>query len=132
MVPALAIHDTMKHIGSKVATVGFGACLGMTGFLMAVGTKVSTCCKHLISFRCILPEVQQWLPDTGCQKACGCVPCPFVHSGREVDDLLQGKRYMLQNTTMMMHHPSGVARGQASDINNEVNSLPHTVWIDAS
>jgi ATP-dependent Clp protease, protease subunit len=41
VVPALAIHDTMKHIGSKVATVGFGACLGMTGFLMAVGTKVS-------------------------------------------------------------------------------------------
>ena len=32
----------------------------------------------------------------------------------------QGKRYMLQNTTMMLHHPSGVARGQASDINNEV------------
>lgn len=28
----------------------------------------------------------------------------------------QGKRYMLPNTTMMLHHPSGVARGQASDI----------------
>ncbi len=41
VVPALAIHDTMKHIGSDVATVGFGACLGMTGFLMAVGKKVS-------------------------------------------------------------------------------------------
>ncbi len=40
VVPALAIHDTMKHIGSDVATVGFGACLGMTGFLMAVGKKV--------------------------------------------------------------------------------------------
>lgn len=40
VVPALAIHDTMKHIGSDVATVGFGACLGMTGFLMAVGKRV--------------------------------------------------------------------------------------------
>ena len=49
---------------------------------------------------------------------------PIVRSGREVDDLLQGKRYMLQNTTMMMHHPSGVARGQASDINNEVELPP--------
>jgi hypothetical protein len=36
---------------------------------------------------------------------------------------MQGKRYMLQNTTMMLHHPSGVARGQASDINNEVAVL---------
>ena len=53
VVPALAIHDTMKHIGSKVATVGFGACLGMTGFLMAVGTKASMCRSHLIS--CVLP-----------------------------------------------------------------------------
>lgn len=42
VVPALAIHDTMKHIGSDVATVGFGACLGMTGFLMAVGKKVGS------------------------------------------------------------------------------------------
>jgi ATP-dependent Clp protease protease subunit len=73
VVPALAIHDTMKHIGSDVATVGFGACLGMTGFLMAVGKK--------------------------------------------------GKRYMLPNTTMMLHHPSGVARGQASDIQNEAKEL---------
>ena len=37
--------------------------------------------------------------------------------------LLQGKRYMLPNTTMMMHHPSGVARGQASDIQNEAKEL---------
>lgn len=30
---------------------------------------------------------------------------------------------MLPNTTMMMHHPSGVARGQASDIQNEAKEL---------
>lgn len=73
VVPALAIHDTMKHINSDVATVGFGACLGMTGFLMAVGKR--------------------------------------------------GKRYMLPNTTMMIHHPSGVARGKATDIQNEAKEL---------
>lgn len=32
--------DTMKHINSDVATVGFGACMGMSGFLMSVGKKV--------------------------------------------------------------------------------------------
>ena len=37
--------------------------------------------------------------------------------------IAQGKRYMLPNTTMMMHHPSGVARGQASDIQNEAKEL---------
>ena len=35
----------------------------------------------------------------------------------------QGKRYILPNTTVMMHHPSGVARGQASDIFNEAREL---------
>ena len=35
----------------------------------------------------------------------------------------QGKRYVLPNTTIMMHHPSGVARGQASDIQNEAREL---------
>lgn len=73
VVPCLAMFDTMKHIGSDVATVGFGACMGMSGFLMSVGKK--------------------------------------------------GKRYVLPNTTIMMHHPSGVARGQASDIQNEAREL---------
>ena len=40
VVPCLAMFDTMKHIGSDVATVGFGACMGMSGFLLAVGKKV--------------------------------------------------------------------------------------------
>ena len=39
VVPCLAMFDTMKHIGSDVATVGFGACMGMSGFLLAVGKK---------------------------------------------------------------------------------------------
>lgn len=44
MVPSLAIHDTMRHIKSDVGTVGFGGCMGMSGFLLAVGKKVSSCC----------------------------------------------------------------------------------------
>lgn len=40
LVPSLAIHDTMKHVQSEVATVGFGACMGMPGFLLATGQKV--------------------------------------------------------------------------------------------
>ncbi len=39
MVPCLAIFDTMKYIGSDVGTVGFGGCMGMSGFLLAVGKK---------------------------------------------------------------------------------------------
>lgn len=35
----------------------------------------------------------------------------------------QGKRYCLPNTSIMLHHPSGSARGQASDIANEAREL---------
>ena len=40
MVPTLAIHDCMKHVESSCGTVGFGGCMGMSGFLLAVGDKV--------------------------------------------------------------------------------------------
>ncbi len=40
VVPCLAIHDTMRHVKSDVGTVGFGGCMGMSGFLLAVGKKV--------------------------------------------------------------------------------------------
>lgn len=73
VVPCLAIHDTIRHVGSDVGTVGFGGCMGMSGFLLAVGCK--------------------------------------------------GKRVVLQNTHIMIHHPSGTARGQASDINREAREL---------
>eukprot|EP00884_Botryococcus_braunii_P000725 jgi/Botrbrau1/10653/Bobra.53_2s0011.1 len=39
VVPCLAIFDTMKYIKSAVGTVGFGACMGMSGFLLAIGAK---------------------------------------------------------------------------------------------
>ena len=35
----------------------------------------------------------------------------------------KGKRNVLQNTHIMIHHPSGSARGQASDINREAKEL---------
>ena len=35
----------------------------------------------------------------------------------------RGKRSVLQNTHVMIHHPSGAARGQASDINREAREL---------
>jgi hypothetical protein len=34
----------MRHIGCDVSTVGFGACFGMSGFLLAVGKKASKIC----------------------------------------------------------------------------------------
>ena len=40
LVPSLALHDTMKHVESQVATVAFGSAMGMAGFLLAVGQKV--------------------------------------------------------------------------------------------
>ena len=35
----------------------------------------------------------------------------------------QGKRYALPNTRIMLHHPSGSARGAALDIHNEAREL---------
>lgn len=48
--------------------------------------------------------------DTGLrQSVCG--------SGKK------GKRYALPHTSIMLHHPSGTARGQADDIHNEAREL---------
>lgn len=37
--------------------------------------------------------------------------------------ILQGKRSALPNTHIMLHHPSGAARGVATDIHNEAREL---------
>jgi ATP-dependent Clp protease, protease subunit len=76
VVPCLALHDTMRYLKSDVGTVGFGACMGMAGFLLAAGHK--------------------------------------------------GKRCVLPNTRIMLHHPSGATRGQAADIDNEARELMRT------
>ena len=43
VVPCLALHDTMRYLKSDVGTVGFGACMGMAGFLLAAGAKGKRC-----------------------------------------------------------------------------------------
>lgn len=73
LVPCFSLLDTIRHIKSDVATVGFGGCLGTAGFLLSMGQK--------------------------------------------------SKRYALSNTRIMINHPSGTARGQASDIHREALEL---------
>merc|ERR1711959_564874 len=73
VVPSLAMLDTMKYVKSDVVTVGLGGCMGMAGFLLAMGQK--------------------------------------------------SKRYSLRNTRIMIHHPAGIARGQASCIHREAYEL---------
>lgn len=48
----MAIFDTMKYINSDVGTVGFGGCMGMSGFLLAVGKKVRTFVTMLLCQFC--------------------------------------------------------------------------------
>lgn len=37
VVPTLALYDTMQYVRSKTATVCYGMCLGMGGFLLTAG-----------------------------------------------------------------------------------------------
>ncbi len=37
VVPTLALYDTMQYMRSKTATVCYGQCLGMGGFLLTAG-----------------------------------------------------------------------------------------------
>lgn len=73
MVSCLAMQDTMSYVKSEVSTIGFGGCMGMAGFLLAMGQKT--------------------------------------------------KRYALRNSRIILHHPSGTARGQASVIHREAREL---------
>ncbi len=69
---------------------------------------------------------------TGAHRKCvrhaglACLPVPAaegVGAPRPGLRARQGKRYALPNTRIMLHHPSGSARGQASDIHNEAREL---------
>jgi hypothetical protein len=116
VVPSLAIHDTMRHIKSDVGTVGFGGCMGMSGFLLAVGKKVGArggwveMCRTIEgprgSRRLVLsPCAALPTPPASSSEPARSAPCCAVCC-------VQGKRYALQNTRIMVHHPSGAARGQ--------------------
>lgn len=150
VVPSLAIHDTMRHIKSDVGTVGFGGCMGMSGFLLAVGKKVRWWVQagwqaggggqqgirwRLVGGVCAvvdeprlepspcLPHEPCWLCRCGGQRGTRCrtpahlsAPAATRRFSERLctsSVVLQGKRYALQNTRIMVHHPSGAARGQA-------------------
>jgi len=74
VVPTLALYDTMQYVRSPTATVCYGMCLGMGGFLLTAGGE-------------------------------------------------KGYRYSMPHSILMMHHPSGASRGQASDMHIESREL---------
>lgn len=92
VIPTLALHDTMRHIQSDVGAVAFGGAVGMAGFLLSVAKKVRADAVAL-SLRYAASE-----------------QAPFSR---------QGKRIALKNTQVMLHHPSGFSRGQASNMSRE-------------
>lgn len=70
VVPTLALYDTMQYVRSKTATVCYGLCLGMGGFLLtAGGEKVrqtgaeghssdgQRVCRSPHDGRCVLPSL---------------------------------------------------------------------------
>ena len=73
--------------------------------------------------RCSNDSTLSQTPHPTCFVTCALNTPELAADADWARPLLQGKRYMLPNTTMMMHHPSGVARGQASDIQNEAKEL---------
>jgi Clp protease len=54
----------------------------------------------------------------------GVVACPPLHL-TQIMRMLQGKRYSLANSRIMIHQPLGGAQGQAADIEIQANEILH-------
>merc|ERR1712070_1270831 len=102
LVPSLALYDTMRHLKSDIVTVGFGGVMGIAAFLMCSGESSAPTSRTPFSFLCVC--------------VCVCV-CGTKQSGTK------GKRLSLAHTRIMMHLPSGAARGSSTDMWNETREL---------
>jgi len=61
VVPTLALYDTMQYMRSKTATVCYGLCLGMGGFLLtAGGEKVTSRAGGLCRIPPCVPPGSLW------------------------------------------------------------------------
>jgi ATP-dependent Clp protease protease subunit len=47
VTPTLALYDTMQYVRSPTATVCYGMCLGMGGFLLTAGGEKVGGARHL-------------------------------------------------------------------------------------
>lgn len=105
--------------------------MGMSGFLLAVGKKVwhflltpiqYTLFLHISGSYSVM-SVNPALLRSDAFLSKLSANCTILNIHRSCSHCLQGKRYVLPNTRIMLHHPSGSARGQASDIQNEAREL---------
>ena len=125
---------TSRHLKSDIVTVGFGGVMGMAAFLMCSGESSKPDLPHaFFLFMCVCVCVfGPWTYGVPCcfeadlslslslsqTYVCVCVcVCGTKQSGTK------GKRLSLAHTRIMMHLPSGAARGSSTDMWNETREL---------
>ena len=140
----MAVFDTMRHIRPHVSTTCVGLAASMAAFLLASGEQVSIApkvwyCSRVCQCRlscllqffvacCKLPPVPCSLP--GPHKGSVRQPCKtWVSGGTDTQLSVQGKRYSLPNSRIMIHQPLGGAQGQAADIEIQVRQLCHALHL---
>ena len=111
----MAVFDTMRHVRPDVSTVCVGLAASMGAFLLTAGQQV----LHV-------PSLLTWNLGLDCPSTFA-IKCDVAAS---LDDShrarwLQGKRYSLPNSRIMIHQPLGGAQGQAADIEIQANEILH-------